>query len=80
MKIAFDAKRAFWNNRGLGNYSRDVIRLLATYAPANEYFLCGVPRRDGGNICLRFGGVEGCFRSCRVWMSIMVCRGNCHGE
>lgn len=46
MKIAFDAKRAFWNNRGLGNYSRDVIRLLATYAPANEYFLCGVPNRQ----------------------------------
>lgn len=46
MKIAFDAKRAFWNNRGLGNYSRDVIRLLATYAPANEYFLCSVPNRQ----------------------------------
>lgn len=39
MRIAFDAKRAFHNTRGLGNYSRDVIRLLATYAPENEYLL-----------------------------------------
>lgn len=31
--IAFDGKRYFHNRRGLGNYSRDVIRLLKTYAP-----------------------------------------------
>lgn len=43
MKIAFDAKRAFANARGLGNYSRDTIRLLATFAPQNEYVLCGKP-------------------------------------
>lgn len=28
MKIGFDAKRAFHNNRGLGNYSRDLVRIL----------------------------------------------------
>ena len=28
MNIAFDAKRAFHNTRGLGNYSRDLIRIL----------------------------------------------------
>lgn len=28
MKIGLDAKRAFHNNRGLGNYSRDLIRIL----------------------------------------------------
>ena len=28
MKIGFDAKRAFHNFRGLGNYSRDLIRIL----------------------------------------------------
>lgn len=28
MKIGFDAKRAFHNNRGLGNYSRDIIRII----------------------------------------------------
>ena len=26
MKIGFDAKRAFNNQSGLGNYSRDIIR------------------------------------------------------
>ncbi len=29
MKIGFDAKRAFRNSRGLGNYSRDTIRILS---------------------------------------------------
>jgi len=33
MTIAFDAKRYFHNRRGLGNYSRDVVRLLREYAP-----------------------------------------------
>lgn len=39
MNIAFDAKRAFHNSRGLGNYSRDTIRLLGTFYPDYEYFL-----------------------------------------
>jgi glycosyltransferase involved in cell wall biosynthesis len=37
MKIAFDAKRAFHNNTGLGNYSRFVIEALLKYFPENEY-------------------------------------------
>lgn len=43
MRVAFDAKRAYHNTRGLGNYSRDVIRLLTTYAPEHEYILCAQP-------------------------------------
>lgn len=39
MKIGFDAKRAFFNSRGLGYYSRDVIRLLSQYQPDHQYFL-----------------------------------------
>ena len=39
MKIAFDAKRAFLNRSGLGNYSRDVIRGLQQYFPENHYTL-----------------------------------------
>lgn len=39
MKIGFDAKRAFYNTRGLGNYSRDTIRILSDKKPDNEYFL-----------------------------------------
>ena len=38
MKIGFDAKRAFHNNTGLGNYSRFVIDGLRKYFPQNEYF------------------------------------------
>lgn len=39
MNIAFDAKRAFQNNTGLGNYSRTLISSLATYYPMHNYFL-----------------------------------------
>lgn len=39
MKIGFDAKRAFNNHRGLGNYSRDTIRILSTQFTDNQYFL-----------------------------------------
>lgn len=39
MNIAFDAKRAFHNTRGLGNYSRDTMRLMGTYYPENNYYL-----------------------------------------
>ncbi|MES2517474.1 MAG: glycosyltransferase family 1 protein [Bacteroidota bacterium] len=38
MKIGFDAKRAFHNHTGLGNYSRFVIEGLLKYFPQNEYF------------------------------------------
>jgi glycosyltransferase involved in cell wall biosynthesis len=39
MRIGFDAKRAFNNNSGLGNYSRNTIRLLTGHYPENEYLL-----------------------------------------
>jgi len=39
MKIAFDAKRAYHNRRGLGNYSRDTLRLLGTHYPEATLFL-----------------------------------------
>ncbi len=39
MKIGFDAKRAFLNYTGLGNYSRSVITSLHRYFPEQEYFL-----------------------------------------
>ena len=38
-KIGFDAKRAFYNQRGLGNYSRNVIRILSQQEPDNDYVL-----------------------------------------
>lgn len=39
MKIGYDAKRAFLNNTGLGNYSRWLISNVAKHYPENEYFL-----------------------------------------
>ena len=39
MKIGFDAKRAFQNYTGLGNYSRDLLRNLLELHPENEYLL-----------------------------------------
>jgi len=39
MRIGLDAKRAFLNNTGLGNYSRAVIRALLEHYPGNHYFL-----------------------------------------
>lgn len=39
MNIGFEAKRVFHNKTGLGNYSRDLIRLLSQYFPENNYFL-----------------------------------------
>ncbi len=39
MKIGFDAKRAFLNSSGLGNYSRNTINSLHQYYPENRYVL-----------------------------------------
>lgn len=39
MRIAFDAKRVFHNNTGLGNYSRLVVDLLSRFYPDNDYQL-----------------------------------------
>ncbi len=39
MNIAFDAKRAYLNTSGLGNYSRTLIKSLNKYYPSNQYTL-----------------------------------------
>ena len=39
MNIGFEAKRIFHNRTGLGNYSRDLVRILSQYFPENKYFL-----------------------------------------
>lgn len=39
MKIGFDAKRAFLNASGLGNYSRNTLNALQKYNPNNKYIL-----------------------------------------
>src|SRR5437868_6837801 len=39
MNIGFDAKRAYHNSTGLGNYSRTLISSLADFFPEHEYYL-----------------------------------------
>ncbi len=39
MRIGFDAKRAFKNFTGLGNYSRSTISILSDFYPDNDYYL-----------------------------------------
>lgn len=39
MKIAFDAKRAFLNNSGLGNYARTIIKSLHFFNPELKQFV-----------------------------------------
>lgn len=49
MHLGFDAKRAFQNTTGLGNYARDVLRILAAHAPGHRYAAYG-PRLVGGRL------------------------------
>ncbi len=48
MRIGFDAKRAYNNYSGLGNYSRYVISNICRFYPENECFLYtpGIPDKD----------------------------------
>ncbi len=39
MTIGYDAKRYFHNRSGLGNYSRDLLRILAQQHPEHSYLL-----------------------------------------
>lgn len=39
MKIGYEAKRVFHNKTGLGNYSRDLIRMLSSHFPEDNYYL-----------------------------------------
>jgi len=39
MNIGFDAKRAYHNGTGLGQYSRTLLNLLPDYYPEHQYYL-----------------------------------------
>lgn len=60
MVIGFDAKRVFHNTSGLGNYSRDIIRILINQFPENKYLLYN-PKppntkrmEEAGNIIVKY--------------------------
>lgn len=58
MKIAFDAKRFFHNTSGLGNYSRDLVRILSEYEPDNEYLLLNKNKSERGKDILERSNVR----------------------
>ena len=58
MKIAFDAKRFFHNTSGLGNYSRDLVRILSQYEPDNEYLLLNKNKSERGKDILERSNVK----------------------
>ena len=58
MKIAFDAKRFFHNTSGLGNYSRDLVRILSKYEPENEYLLLNKNKSERGKDILEHPNVH----------------------
>lgn len=39
ISIGYDAKRAFFNHSGLGNYSRDIIRIMGEAYPQTSFLL-----------------------------------------
>jgi len=43
MNAGFDAKRIFFNETGLGNYSRTLVRLLKNHYSSNNYYLFSPP-------------------------------------
>lgn len=58
MKIAFDGKRFFNNASGLGNYSRDLVRILAAYFPENQYVLFNNNQSERGKEILNLSNVS----------------------
>lgn len=46
MNFGFDAKRIYHNRRGLGNYSRDTLRILSEQFPENTYLLFNPKSRN----------------------------------
>ncbi len=50
MRIGFDAKRVFLNNTGLGNYSRNAIRVLSNFYSDNQYFLYTTKKKESSRL------------------------------
>lgn len=47
LRLGFEAKRAFHNSRGLGNYCRTLIEGLDAYCPQHEKFLYSPEDKNG---------------------------------
>lgn len=58
LNIGFDAKRIFHNNTGLGNYGRDLIRILSNFFPENNYFLYNPKLKKNNQLALKDNIIE----------------------
>lgn len=58
LSIGFDAKRIFHNNTGLGNYGRDLIRILSDFFPENNYFLYNPKPKKNNQLALKDNIIE----------------------
>ncbi|WP_379969423.1 glycosyltransferase family 4 protein [Epilithonimonas sp. UC225_85] len=58
MKIAYDAKRIFSSLSGLGNYSRDLVRILSKIYPDNQYILISKKTSEKGKEILELPNVS----------------------
>jgi len=71
MRIGYDAKRIFHNQTGLGNYGRDIIRILTQYSPIKKFYLFNTEKSnleqlvvlDRANIVYPKGGLWRFFSS-----------------
>jgi glycosyltransferase involved in cell wall biosynthesis len=84
LKIGFDAKRAFHNSRGLGNFSRTLINGLVSNHPEHEYFLYTPPVKNelyhkwGEDLCRDskvsiYAPTEGIMKALpSLWRSVML--------
>lgn len=67
MKIAFDGKRFFNNSSGLGNYSRDLVRILATSFPEDQYVLFNKEQSEKGRTIIDLPNVSFVETSSGTW-------------
>ncbi len=58
MKIGYDAKRLFFNASGLGNYSRDLLRILSEKREGFSFLLFSKKASDRGAFLLEKDHVE----------------------
>ena len=81
MTIGFDAKRAFRNFTGLGNYSRSTVSILSEYYPDSRYILYTPPysphpeHRFANRVNIQIAQPQGLYRRfSSVWRSLGIAR------
>ncbi|CAG2532202.1 Glycosyltransferase involved in cell wall bisynthesis [Maribacter dokdonensis] len=69
MKIAYDAKRIFHNNTGLGNYGRDIVRILRNQGLIDHFYLFNTKKSEFES-CMTFNNTTIVYPKGWLWSSI----------